>query len=104
MDNKAIKITSTQEETYTLISIELDGVIEPSDLKSLTGLPDIVSESRAHLGIVLSGRAPIWLYGYLIHHYHPCAWVAVYDPRLGAVIVQSHDKKYTAGDIIPVSI
>ena len=42
-------------------------------------------------GIILSGRGPIWLYGYLVHECHSHPFVAIYDPRLdGAIIVERH--------------
>lgn len=48
------------------------------------------------------GRGPIWLYGFLVHFYHPTVWVATYDPRLGgAVVVESHSPGVEPGDVIP---
>ena len=42
-------------------------------------------------GVIISGRAPIWLYCYLTHLLHTTAWVAIYDPRLAAaVVVENH--------------
>jgi len=54
-------------------------------------------------GVILSGRGPIWLYCYLVHHYHPTKFIATYDPRIGAVIVQSHSRNYKVGEIIEVN-
>jgi CRISPR-associated protein Csx3 len=51
--------------------------------------------------VVLSGRAPIWLYGWLVHECHFTRWVACYDPRLGAVVVSSHSPDVQVGEIIP---
>ena len=50
--------------------------------------------------MVISGRAPIWLYSYLTHHYHPTPWIATADPRLGYVIVSSHNPDRKVGEII----
>jgi CRISPR-associated protein Csx3 len=78
-----------------------DGVISPEDIKGLE-LPDGIQWSR---GVVLEGRAPIWLYGYLIHLCHPAAWVGCYDPRLsGAVVVQTHTQGVSVGSVIPLSL
>jgi CRISPR-associated protein Csx3 len=63
-----------------------NGVVTPTDLKGLK-LPSGIDYSQ---GIVLEGKAPIWLYGYLVHECHPAAWVGCYDPRLGAVVVATH--------------
>ncbi len=33
----------------------------------------------------------VWLYAALVHHFHPAAWVATFDPRLaGGVVTQRH--------------
>lgn len=56
--------------------------------------------------VVLEGRAPIWRYAMALHHLHgsPAAAVAVFDPRLGAVVVQSHSPDYRDGEVIDVAI
>mgnify|MGYP000670752323 CR=1 FL=1 len=85
-----------------------DGLIEPSDLKGLT-LPDSMIWS---LGVVIEGRAPIWLYGYLVHACHPALWVACFDPRLGdpvaqsggAVVVSTHTHTVEVGEVLSVTL
>jgi len=86
---------------FTLVEFELtEAIITPEALKSLTP-PDPVTQNFAHLGVVLSGKGPIWLYGFLVHFYHPTKWVATFDPRLqGAVVVESHTPKVQVGDLI----
>jgi CRISPR-associated protein Csx3 len=80
----------------TLIEFEIEcGVITPQEVFSVE-LPQVPFQK----GVVISGRGPIWLYGRLIHHFHPAKWVAVYDPRLGAVVVQSHTPEVKEGDVI----
>ena len=66
---------------YHIIHFILPKVFTPDSLKKLEP-PDPVFHKFAHKGVVLSGRGPIWLYGFLIHFYHPTKWVATYDPRL----------------------
>jgi CRISPR-associated protein Csx3 len=53
--------------------------------------------------VVISGRAPIWLYSYLCHVCHPTPWIACYDPRLGAVVTVTHVRCVRVGDIIPLT-
>jgi CRISPR-associated protein Csx3 len=55
--------------------------------------------------VVIDGRAPIWRYGMAFHRLHgsPAGAVAVYDPRLGAVVVVSHSTEYAEGQIIDVT-
>ncbi|MEA5568606.1 CRISPR-associated ring nuclease Crn3/Csx3 [Anabaena sp. UHCC 0399] len=85
-----------------MLSIELttsDRVIEPQDLKNLE-LPSGIDTTG---GVVISGRAPMWLYSYLTHALHPTAWVACYDPRLGAVVSATNSHQVYIGQVIPVS-
>lgn len=87
-----------------IFDFTLERNIEPADLQKII-LPDPVKENLASKCVVLSGRGPIWLYGVLIHHFHPCKAVAVFDPRLdGAVVVESHSQKFKVGDVIHINI
>jgi len=91
-----------QSISYQVLTIELtspDRVIQPQDLGELR-LPTGIDATG---GVVISGRAPIWLYGYLVHELHPTAWVACYDPRLkGAVVVATHSRQTQIGAVVPV--
>ncbi|SMP05169.1 CRISPR-associated protein Csx3 [Desulfurobacterium pacificum] len=79
-----------------LVEFEIeDGVTTPKEAFSVE-LPPVPYGK----GVILSGRGPIWFYGRLIHHFHPAKWVAVFDPRIGAVVVQSHTKEIREGDVI----
>lgn len=82
---------------YNLVSFDIPGgVISPADLANLN--PPAVDGRK---GVVISGRGPVWLYGVLVHHYHPTAWVATHDPRLGgAVVVQTHCPGIAVGQVI----
>jgi CRISPR-associated protein Csx3 len=79
-------------EKFTLCSFYIaspGGLLEPHSLNR-TNLPEGLEMSK---GLILSGRGPIWLYGYLVHLSHPFAWVGIYDPRLrGAVVIERHVK------------
>ncbi|HBB33997.1 MAG TPA: CRISPR-associated protein Csx3 [Cyanobacteria bacterium UBA8803] len=79
----------------------LDGIIEPEDLKGLK-LPEGILSSQ---GVVIEGRGPIWLYGYLVHECHATAWVGCYDPRLeGAVVVETHTRQVSVGSIVQLTL
>jgi CRISPR-associated protein Csx3 len=54
--------------------------------------------------VVVEGRAPVWRYGLAFHppHGSPAGAVAVYDPRLGAVIVASHRPEWAEGQVLEV--
>jgi len=106
MKETGIHLEISQQQTpsglkYQQLTIELtrgDRVIYPPELSSLE-LPNGIDTTQ---GIVINGRAPIWLYGYLIHELHPTAWVACNDPRLGAVVVATHSKTVKIGQVIPL--
>lgn len=78
------------------------GVAEPiTPDEPLPPLPDI---PRAGL-VVIEGRAPIWRYGMAFHRLHgsPAGAIAVYDPRLGAVVVASHSPRWHEGQVLDVT-
>ncbi|MGI0485041.1 CRISPR-associated ring nuclease Crn3/Csx3 [Pantanalinema rosaneae CENA516] len=87
---------------YQQIKIKLtqpDRIIDPQDLVNLE-LPPGIDTTK---GVIISGRAPIWLYSYLVHECHPTAWVACFDPRLGAIVVSTHSRQTTIGQVIPIA-
>ncbi|MEO0808608.1 MAG: CRISPR-associated ring nuclease Crn3/Csx3, partial [Cyanobacteria bacterium J06643_4] len=55
-------------------------------------------------GVLISGRAPVWLYAYLVHECHPTLWVACFDPRLGAVVTSTHSTDVSVGSVIPLEM
>ena len=80
-------------------SIGVDRPIAPDE--PLPPLPEI---PRGAL-VVVEGRAPIWRYGLAFHKLHgsPAGAVAVYDPRLGAVVVASHARQFSDGQVFDVT-
>ena len=88
--------------SYQVLSIELvspDRLISPPDLASLPLPPGINTTG----GVIVTGRAPIWLYAALVHELHPTAWVACFDPRLnGGVVVATHSRQTSVGQVIPL--
>lgn len=95
-----IEFTVDLREKFGVLKFNLADSITPKDLRDL--IPDNAkNELFSGKGIILSGKGPIWLYGYLVHYYHATQWVATYDPRLdGAVVVESHVTDVSVGDII----
>ena len=80
-------------------SIGVEHPITPEE--PLPGLPSIPRGAV----VVVEGRAPIWRYGMAFHKLHGSAAgvVAVYDPRLGAVVVASHVPGFAEGQVIDVT-
>lgn len=94
--NGKLKFILKEEKEFTLISFEMDDILNPEDLANLK--PPKVNGAK---GVVLSGRGPIWLFCFLTHFYHPTKFVATYDPRLeGAVIVERHAAEYQVGSVL----
>ena len=85
---------------HVVYSIGVDNPITPNE--PLPPLPDIPRGSL----LVVEGRAPIWRYGMALHllHSSPAAAIAFYDPRLGAVVVASHNPSFTIGQVVDVTI
>lgn len=52
--------------------------------------------------VVIEGRAPIWRYAMAFHRLHgsPAGVIAVYDPKLGAVVVASHRPGFREGQVL----
>lgn len=76
--------------------IGVEGPITPSE--PLPPLPEIPKGAL----IVVSGRAPIWRYAMAFHALHgsPAGAIAVFDPRLGAVVTATHVKQYRTGQVV----
>jgi CRISPR-associated protein Csx3 len=93
----------TQGLQYQLLSIDLtasDRLVKPEDIKNLK-LPNGVNTKS---GVVISGRAPMWVYSFLTRELHPTAWVACYDPRLGAVVSTTSSSQVCIGQVIPMTL
>ena len=93
-----MKFRIKEFKDYTIVHFDLENTIKPEELKNLEA-PRV----NPRKGVIISGRGPIWLHCFLAHKYHHTKFVAIYDPRLGAVVVQSHtDLK--EGDVLDVVV
>ena len=100
--NIAISFKIKKYKDFVVLEFELKKNLTPEDLKEIKP-PDPAKNKFSSKGVILSGRGPIWLYGYLIHFYHPTKFVAVYDPRLNsAVVVESHTTEIKIGNLIKI--
>jgi len=93
-----MKFITKELETCTIVHFELENTIKPEILKSIEA-PKV----NPRKGVVISGRGPIWLHCFLAHKYHHTPFVAIYDPRLGAVVVQSHSD-LKEGDVLDLVV
>jgi len=80
----------------TFYSIGVEEPIAPDE-----PLPPLPAIPRGSL-VVVEGRAPVWRYGIALHRLHgsPAGAIAIYDPRLGAVVVASHRPEFRAAQVI----
>lgn len=86
-----------------LVSFRLPRALTPDVLRTVAP-PDHLRLGFSDKGVILSGKGPIWLYGFLVHFYHATRYIGVYDPRLrAAVVVESHTSLFAPGDLIPDS-
>lgn len=90
---------SIGDHPVVFYSIGVERPITPEE--ALPPLPEI---PRGAL-VVVEGRAPIWRYGLALHRLHgsPAGAVAVYDPRLGAVVVAAHAPGFLDGQIVELT-
>ncbi|ACI20116.1 CRISPR-associated ring nuclease Crn3/Csx3 [Dictyoglomus thermophilum] len=86
-----------EKEKYTILSFRMEKNLVPSALYNLS--PPNVNTRK---GLILNGRGPIWLYAFLVHFYHPTPFLAVYDPRVGAVVIASHVPEFRPGDVLDI--
>lgn len=80
-------------------NIGVDTPITPAD--TLPPMPEIPRGSL----LVIGGRAPVWRFGLAFHAAHgsPAGVIATFDPRLGAVVMASHNHDFQVGQVIDVA-
>jgi len=94
------RVSDLPDLNAVLVEFEIEGGITTPQEAFSVSLPEVPSAK----GVVVSGRGPVWLYGRLVHHFHPARWVAVFDPRLnGAVVVASHWPEVKPGEVLKIS-
>jgi len=86
-------------EDFQILDIFMgSGRIRPDVIRSLH-LPEDIDFTK---GIIINGRAPIWLYAYLLRLCQDASWVATFNPMDGAVVVASRSANGPqVGDVIP---
>lgn len=101
-EKRMIKLSLVDFEEFQVLRIEIEGgVASPEEMADLS-LPKGIDCSK---GVVIEGRAPLWLYCFLSHELHPTSWVSTYDPRLGGgVVTSTHNKNWKIGQLIEVEL
>lgn len=54
--------------------------------------------------VIVTGRAPIWRYAMAFHQLHgsSAGAIAVYDPKLGTIVVATHVPEYVEGQVLDI--
>jgi len=76
------------------------GVIEPSDLQRIAVPRGEIDPSRP---VVISGRGPSWLYGFLVHELHYARILATFEPRVNKGVVVEAPSKELIGKAVDAS-
>lgn len=81
------------EGTYQTLSLGPEAHFEPEALAACL-LPRLDRQR----GVIISGKAPVWLYSYWVGQLGAWPWVACFDPKLsGAVVVSSRATAWPVG-------
>lgn len=92
-------ITVTDRDLFRLVKFEIPGgVTSPKEFAE--AVSEVAKQIPGDKPVLLNGRGPVWGYGMLAHVAHPTPAVATFDPRLGYVVIASHDARYKDGDCI----
>jgi CRISPR-associated protein Csx3 len=100
---KVEKITSLDQVHFCLVSFDIPGGIT-TPIEFATAVAAIETSLSGNLPVLVNGRGPIWGYGMLFHLAHATPAIATYDPRLGYVVIQSHDPRFHVGQILTIEI
>ncbi len=87
------------EAGVRLVKFEIPGgVTTPAEFAEATA--EVADQIPGDRPVLVNGRGPVWGYGMLLHAAHPTPAVATFDPRVGYVVVATHDPRWAVGDII----
>jgi|GEM_PF-296142 len=93
-----LDLISTNDD-FQILDIRMLAARIQLDVVGQLALPESVDFAK---GIVINGKAPIWLYARLVTLCQEAPYVATFDPRHGAIVVASRaDAARRVGDIIP---
>jgi CRISPR-associated protein Csx3 len=96
------EIQDTANNIFKLVSFEIPGgITTPAEFAAAVATIEI--SLSGNLPVLVNGRGPIWGYGMLFHLAHATPAIAAYDPRLGYVVIQSHDSRFQIGQILTIA-
>jgi len=93
-------ITITDTDSARSCKFEIPGgVCTPEEFAA--AVSDVAEKLPGDKPVLLNGRGPVWGYAMLVHAAHPTPAIATFDPRLGYVVVATHDAAFAVGSVIP---
>lgn len=75
------------------------GVTSPAEFAE--AVAEVIGQLPGPELVFVNGRGPVWGYAMLVHGAHPTPAVATFDPRLGYVVVATHNSGFLLGQILP---
>lgn len=92
-------ITITDVKGFRIAKFEIPGgVTTPEEFAS--AMTEVEGQLAGDRPVLVNGRGPVWGYAMLVHEAHPTPAVATFDPRLGYVVVATHNTDFKVGDVI----
>ncbi len=76
-------LTVTECPNFQILDVKLNKQIAVDDLQTL-----IIPKFDTDKGIIISGPLTLWFTGYLLQNIKTNSWLAVFDPRFGAVVIK----------------
>ena len=98
--NFSFSVRSSERGPVRPVEFEIPGGVTTVP-EFAAAVAEIEATLPGRVPVFFSGRGPVWGYGMLLHAAHPTPATGTYDPRLGFIVVASHDERYRVGDIIP---
>jgi CRISPR-associated protein Csx3 len=93
-------ITILDVADVRLVKFEIPGgVTTPEEFAA--AVAEVEGQIPGNRPVLVNGRGPVWGYGMLLHAAHPTPAVATFDPRLGYIVVATHDERFVVGQAIP---
>lgn len=97
--NFTVSIRQSASGEVRLVEFDIPGGVTtaPEFSEAVEG---IEKELPGPTPVFFSGRGPVWGYGMLIHAAHPTPATGTYDPRLGFIVVATHDVRFPRGSVL----
>lgn len=87
------------DRDFQILDLFIDGNGQ-GDHRDLAALR-LPSDFDWEQGVVLNGKGPLWLHTWAMQQCRHAPWLAVMDPRHGAIVVRSHDGGPEIASVIP---